>query len=77
MLSDFYAPGTFQLGLFDEPPKDTPQSKALMETIDRLNRKQRSTVYFASEGIEKSWAMKRGKMSPQYTTKWDELPLVG
>jgi DNA polymerase V len=77
MLSDFYAPGTFQLGLFDEPPKDTPQSKALMETIDRLNRKQRSTVYFASEGIEKSWAMKRGKMSPQYTTQWDELPLVG
>jgi DNA polymerase V len=70
------APGTFQLGLFDEQPQDTPQSKALMETIDQLNRKHRNTVYFASEGVTKPWVMKRGKMSPQYTTRWGELPLV-
>lgn len=77
MLSDFYAPGTFQLGLFDEQPKDNAKSKALMTTLDQLNKKQRNTVYFASEGITKPWAMKRGKMSPQYTTRWDELPVIG
>jgi DNA polymerase V len=76
MLSDFYAPGTFQLGLFDERPKDDARSKALMDTLDMLNRKHRSSVYFASEGIDKPWAMKQGKRSPQYTTKWDELPIV-
>lgn len=76
MLSGFYAPGTFQLGLFDEQPKDNTQSKALMTTLDQLNKKQRNTVYFASEGIAKPWEMKRGKMSPQYTTKWNELPVV-
>jgi DNA polymerase V len=76
MLSDFYAPSTFQLSLFDDQPQDTPQTKALMETIDQLNRKHRNTVYFASEGVTKPWAMKRGKMLPQYTTRWGELPLV-
>lgn len=76
MLSDFYAPGTFQLGLFDEQPKDESRSKALMDTLDRLNQKHRGIVCFASEGIERPWAMKRGKRSPQYTTKWDELPRI-
>ncbi|MDF2964722.1 MAG: hypothetical protein K0Q51_1471, partial [Rickettsiaceae bacterium] len=31
---------------------------------------------FASEGITKPWQMRRGNVSPSYTTKWSEIPVV-
>jgi DNA polymerase V len=76
MLSDFYAPGTFQLGLFDEQPKDESKRKGLMSLVDQLNKQHKGQVFFGCEGIRKPWAMKRDKVSPRYTTRWDELPVV-
>jgi DNA polymerase V len=77
MLSDFYAPGTYQLGLFDPHPKDEHKRKALMQVMDRMNRTHKGTIFIASEGITKPWAMKRDQVSPRYTTRWKELPVVG
>lgn len=53
---------------------------ALMGTLDRLNdRYGRGTVLLASaglEGKERSWAMRQNLLTPQYTTRWDELPVA-
>ena len=49
MLSDFFSQGVAQLSLFDEhPPR--PDSTALMQVIDRLNRSGRGSVWFAGQG---------------------------
>jgi DNA polymerase V len=77
MLSDFYAPGTYQLGLFDPHPKDEHKRKALMQVMDHMNKTHKGTIFIASEGITKPWAMKRDQVSPRYTTRWKELPVVG
>jgi DNA polymerase V len=30
----------------------------------------------AAEGFTKPWSMRREMLSPRYTTRWNELPLV-
>lgn len=75
MLSDFFSQGVAQLNLFDEyPPR--PDSQTLMQTIDKLNVSGRGTIWFAGQGIQKSWAMKREMLSPAYTTRYADLPVA-
>jgi DNA polymerase V len=48
-----------------------------MATLDEINQKfGRSTIRLCSEGQSRDWRMKREKLSPAYTTRWDELPSV-
>lgn len=75
MLSDFFSQGVAQLNLFDEH-QPRPNSSELMQTLDRLNQSGRGTVWFAGQGIQKSWAMKREMLSPSYTTRYSDLPFV-
>jgi DNA polymerase V len=75
MLSDFFSSGVAQLNLFDEH-RPYANSAALMETIDRLNTSGKGSVWFAGQGIEKNWAMKREMLSPAYTTRYSDLPVV-
>ena len=67
--------------LFQAP--DPAQAK-LYEAIDGLNRRfGKRTVFVGSMGVPspaasgtetgQAWAMKRERMSPRYTTRWDEL----
>ncbi|MBL5882257.1 translesion error-prone DNA polymerase V subunit UmuC [Lelliottia aquatilis] len=75
MLSDFFSQGVAQLNLFDEyQPRSN--SHALMQTIDRLNSSGRGTVWFAGQGSQKNWAMKREMLSPGYTTRYSDLPVA-
>jgi DNA polymerase V len=54
--------------------KDNP---VLMKTMDRINSLWgRGTLRSAAEGTAKAWKMKRERMSPRYTTSWDELPIA-
>lgn len=76
ILSELYAPGTFQLSLFDEPDKKDSKQKSLQAVVDQFNLKHQNKLFYASEGTEKPWSMKRDKVSPRYTTRWKELPLV-
>jgi DNA polymerase V len=47
----------------------------LMDTLDSINQKySKGTIKLASEGINKSWVMKRGMKSPNYTGDWKYLP---
>lgn len=75
MLGDFYSQGVAQLNLFDDnaPRAD---SDALMALMDKLNRQGRGTLYFAGQGIQQAWQMKREMLSPRYTTRWSDLPIV-
>ncbi|MDD3632825.1 MAG: Y-family DNA polymerase [Candidatus Cloacimonetes bacterium] len=62
---------------FLEPNYLDDRRKKLIDAIDKLNRVWgRDTVFFASSGIQKDWEMKRAKLSPFYTTRWQDLPRV-
>lgn len=73
MLGDFFSLGVAQLNLFDEnPPRRN--SAELMAVIDQLNKKEgRGTLWFAGQGIEQQWQMKREMLSPRYTTRFSDL----
>lgn len=75
MLGDFYSQGVSQLNLFDEN-KPQANSEALMRVLDGLNQSGKANLFFAGQGIQKSWSMKREMLSPSYTTKYSDLPLV-
>lgn len=75
MLGDFFSQGVCQLNLFDEY-RPQPNSEALMRVVDGLNQSGKASLFFAGQGIEKSWAMKREMLSPAYTTRFADLPIV-
>lgn len=73
MLGDFFSQGVAQLNLFDD---NAPRagSKKLMEVLDYLNAKDgRGTLFFAGQGIQQQWQMKRDMLSPRYTTRYSDL----
>ncbi|MDA8481084.1 Y-family DNA polymerase [Citrobacter sp. Awk 4] len=76
MLGDFFSQGVAQLNLFDDnAPR--PGSEKLMEVLDLLNTKDgRGTLYFAGQGIQPKWQMKREMLSPRYTTRYSDLLVV-
>ena len=54
-----------------------PNRHALMQVMDRINASfGRGTLRTAAEGIKPAWRMKRERMSPAYTTRWDQLAEV-
>ncbi len=76
MLGDFFSHGVAQLNLFDD---NAPRanSEKLMEVLDHLNAKDgRGTLYFAGQGIQQPWHMKREMLSPRYTTRYEDLLVV-
>ena len=73
MLGDFFSQGVAQPNLFDE---NAPRagSERLMEVLDHLNAKDgKGTLYFAGQGVQQQWQMKREMLSPCYTTRFSYL----
>lgn len=65
-----------QPSLFDDP-KSRGQSAQLMKTIDEINTKfGKSMIKPAATGTKKSWEMRSGHRSPDYTTHWNQLPIA-
>ena len=53
---------------------DRENSDSIMNTLDRINERYgSSTIRLASEGVDKSWSMRRESVSPCYTTRFDDL----
>ena len=76
MLSQLVAEGGQQLDIFGFSGR-SQTSKTLMATIDKINLKfPNHTIKLASEGTNKSWAMRRELKSPNYTTDWNDLPVT-
>jgi DNA polymerase V len=49
----------------------------LMAVMDGINsRWGRGTVRYLAEGLAQPWQMRRARMSPRYTTCWEELPVA-
>ncbi|NVG33237.1 DUF4113 domain-containing protein, partial [Escherichia coli] len=73
MLRDFFSQGVAHLYFFDDnAPR--PGSEQLMTVMDTLNAKEgRGTLYFAGQGIQQQWQMKRAMLSPRYTTRSSDL----
>jgi DNA polymerase V len=60
-----------QLDLFNDS-KDNPE---VMRVLDQLNdRFGKDTLFLGGQGIDPKWAMRRQMLSPQYTTRWRDLP---
>ena len=61
----------------DDPGSGRTQ---LMETVDTLNdRYGRNTVSIASGGVagdKRRFSMKRERRTPEYTTRWEDVPVV-
>lgn len=75
MLGDFYSQGVSQLNLFDEN-KPQANSEALMRVMDGINLSGKGNLWFAGQGVQNTWAMKREMLSPAYTTRFSDLPVV-
>ena len=75
MLSDFYDQNTYQPGLFDDETKRLNSTK-LMAVLDEINQSGLGRVFLARQGMSNTWSMKRDHLSPAYTTRWTDLPIV-
>ncbi len=72
ILSDLTPAGLTQGAFWNDA--DSPERQALMEALDRINRKHGfQTVQFAASGVRKGWQMKCAQRSARYTTMWSEL----
>ena len=81
--------GTEQQSLFASEPGGATDRAALMEALDAANRRfGKRAVVVASQGCPSTlsrtrassgapaWEMRRERMSPRYTTRWDELAVA-
>ncbi|MBK7416485.1 MAG: Y-family DNA polymerase [Dechloromonas sp.] len=74
MLADIAPRLSQQYSLFNA---GAPRADALMRVVDGINQRYgRGLPQLAAEGIEQDWRMRRGNLSPGYTTDWRGLPKV-
>ena len=78
MLLDLVPRTSRQFALFDaQGGAMDGRSERLMGVLDRINgRYGRGALRLAAEGVDRSWQMRRGNLSPGYTTSWAGLPRV-
>lgn len=75
VLSGITPRANVQLSAFDKIDRD--KSGTLMEAIDRINRVNgEGMIKFAATGVKNNWMMRSGMRSPNYTTRWKELPVA-
>jgi DNA polymerase V len=65
-----------QRDLFDFTPRGKADSRALMDMMDRINRRFPKGIAVAAAGFDKSWQSKVERLSGRYTTDWRELVRV-
>ena len=74
IMGEFVPAANYQPDLFVSDEKKTQKKNRAMQVVDDLNQRYGgSSIRFASEGIQQRWKMKRGNVTPRYTTSWDEL----
>jgi len=68
LLMGLQSKGTVQVTLFDDPAKQA-KSDNMMSVMDAINRKMgQGSMTIAASGIQHRWAMRRDRMSQNYTT---------
>jgi DNA polymerase V len=72
IVSGFSPDSEVQTALFDD--KDREKLNNLMKTLDEINRREgRDFVRVASQGYDRKWKLRQEKLSPRYTTNWDDF----
>lgn len=67
--------GAVQLDLF--APKPAASKSKLYAAVDKINAKfGKGAIAPLAEGLDKTWKMRRDKLSPHYTTSWSDIPPV-
>lgn len=74
-LNDFTPNGVTQLSIFGED-KPRANSAQLMKVLDSINQSGLGNVWFAGQGVDTEWKMKRGMLSPAWTTCWKDIPVA-
>lgn len=62
-----------QLNLFTN---ENPKHSALMKVMDVTNKRYGNKLQIASQDLGKKWKMKQERLSPCYTTNWDDIITV-
>ena len=78
LIHDIAAPGCQQESLLDSPARE--RTGTLMATLDNINQQGIGKVWLAAQGMEAhqpEWGMKRQRLSPAYTTRWQDLISIG
>ena len=73
IVGDIIPQDRVQLNMFDTDQKRAKRDN-LNSAVDLINQIiGRNTVHIGSQGISRKWQLKREKLSPCYTTKWNDL----
>ena len=78
LIHDIAAPGCQQESLLDSPARE--RTGTLMAPLDNINQQGIGKVWLAAQGMEAhqpEWGMKRQRLSPAYTTRWQDLISIG
>jgi DNA polymerase V len=90
ILAQLYCPGVryyrIGVGLLELCPKaaqqydlfNAPKSNPkLMKVFDALNQRYgRDVLFIAAQGHDQHWSMRRKFLSPKYTTRWADIPII-
>lgn len=76
LLMGLQSKGMVQATLFDDAAKQN-KSDNMMSVMDTINRKMgQGSMTIAASGISQRWAMRRDRISQNYTTDWNDLPVA-
>lgn len=51
--------------------------QSVMLAMDSINsRMGRNKLFYAAQGMQKTWGMRQNRLSQRFTTRWDEIPTV-
>ena len=76
MLTDIIKQNKIQPLLFTEP-YGYDKRQEVMNVLDAINNKYgKEKVFYACNGIQKNWDMRREMVSQRYTSRWAELMVV-
>jgi DNA polymerase V len=79
-LAHLVSEDEYQPGLFDQPKAGRIDVDKIVDEINRrMGAPKNPVITRASQGTEhsgKSWRMKAERHSPNYTTNWNEIPLI-
>ena len=72
IVGDIVSEESRQLSLFDT--KDIFKTKDIMNAMDDINRKMgRNKIRLAVQGFDRKWRLKQEKLSPCYTTRFEDV----
>ncbi|MBN2143439.1 MAG: Y-family DNA polymerase [Candidatus Aureabacteria bacterium] len=59
------------------PEEEKQKHSGLMKALDRIHsRFGERALIFAEQGFKRTWKMRQENLSPRYTSRWDQIPLV-